>query len=649
MNMKQNMKQTMKQCVILATIMTICGSMILTSCSEADNAMVVTDDKPWTISTDDMDSNVGPGDDFFMHCNGGYWQSTHVREDMPEIESFVRTVVTTEIKNKIADLTLPSLEVLKAHKTLPKPTREELEAFVTPRLQPLKEAATLEEAWRTTGQLVAEGLTFNFSLLISDYRGDFTAVMFPTEVVIPLPDINAFNKLINSPEYNGLLMPLAGSNMTRGAESQQWPMLAAWCEGMGANPEHVVTWKTLVMEVTPYAEIEPYIQKWDDDLMALQAMDLESYKQAAYDIFLKSTVKEIESTANKTAEAIYDDYCNYEKNRVFAERYLTPAMIERTKEICLELKQTFANRLNRCTWIGAASKASALEKLDAMEFYIGKPDKWIEEALPDLFASQSLTEDQLLLSKSRRHFETSLIGKPSRGNAFSYLILNNSMNLYEVNSAYMPGFNAMMIMPTMMMPPFMPNDANEAIIYAAAYFFGHEMTHGFDGRGAMYDKNGDEIPIFVDQADLDRFKQLSQQLAECHSSLEVMPDQLPGVFNDGNFTLGESIADLGGVEIAFEAYTNRLKRQGFEGEQLRLQQQRFYLAYAHLWQAKYNALYAQELTQGRNELGAGKNVHSLERERVNGVVMNTDAWYDLFDVKPGDKLYRKPEERVHIW
>ncbi len=194
-----------------------------------------------------------------------------------------------------------------------------------------------------------------------------------------------------------------------------------------------------------------------------------------------------------------------------------------------------------------------------------------------------------------------------------------------------------------------PNVRHGDIIYASAYFFGHEMTHGFDRRGAMYDKNGEEIPIFVDQADLDRFKQLSQQLADCYSSLEVMPDQLPGVFNDGNYTLGENIADLGGVEIAFEAYTNRLKRQGFEGNQLRLQQQRFYLAYAHLWQAKYNALYAKELTQGRNELGAGKNVHSLERERVNGVVMNTDARYDLFDVKPGDKLYRKPEERVHIW
>ncbi len=163
-----NKKQRMKHLMIFAAATIICGTMVLTSCSEGDNALVVTDDKPWTISADDMDPNVRPGDDFFMHCNGGYWQSTHVREDTPMIESFVRTVVMTEIKNKVADLTLPSLEVLKAHKALPKPTKEELEAFVTPRLQPLKEAATLEEAWRTTGQLVAEGLTFNFSLLISD-------------------------------------------------------------------------------------------------------------------------------------------------------------------------------------------------------------------------------------------------------------------------------------------------------------------------------------------------------------------------------------------------------------------------------------------------------------------------------------------------
>ena len=241
-----NKKQSMKHLMIFAAVIIISGTMVLTSCSD-DNPVVVTDDKPWTISADDMDPKVRPGDDFFMYCNGGYWQSTHVREDTPEIESFVRTVVMTEIKNKIADLTLPSLEVLKAHKALPKPTKEELEALVTPRLQPLKEAATLEEAWRTTGQLVAKGLTFNFGLLISDYRTAFTAVMFPKELDTSQPNPKEFTERINSPEYNGLLMPLAGSNTTRGAESQQWPMLVAWCEGMGANPEHVVTLKTLVI------------------------------------------------------------------------------------------------------------------------------------------------------------------------------------------------------------------------------------------------------------------------------------------------------------------------------------------------------------------------------------------------------------------
>ncbi|MBR4380532.1 MAG: hypothetical protein IKP48_04670 [Bacteroidaceae bacterium] len=638
----------MKQWMILAFVMTIGSSMVLTSCSD-DDYVLVSDNKSWTISADDMDPNVRPGDDFFMYSNGNYWKSTSVQEDSVMIVSFFRSVVASDINKMLADLALPSMEVLKAHKALPKPKREEMEAFVTQRLQPLKEASTLEEAWRTTGELIAEGLTFNFSLVMLNYHTVLTAIMFPKEMNLPMPDVNVLNERINSPDYQDLLMPLAGSYMTRGAESQQWPMLVAWCEGLGANPEHVLTWKTYNMETISEAQVKPHIQKWDDELMALQAMDLESYKQAACDIFLESTVKDMESIADESAQNIYNDYCTYEKNRAFADRYLTPAMIERTKEICLELKQTFANRLSRCTWLDVASRASAIEKLDAMEFYIGKPDYWVEEAMPNLSASHSLIEDQLLLSQSRRYFEAWLIGKPCKGNTFNYLIYNNTMNLYEINSGYMPAFNAMMIMPTMIMPPMMPTDVNEAIIYATAVVIGHEMTHGFDSSGALYDKNGEKNDIFVGQADLDEFKQISQQLADCYSSLEVMPDQLPGVFNDGNYTLGENIADLGGLEMAYEAYTNRLKRQGFEGEQLRLQQQRFYLAFAHMWQAKYSALYARERTLGRNEYGAGKDEHSLERERVNGVVMNTDAWYDLFDVKPGDKLYRKPEERVHIW
>ena len=104
-----------------------------------------------------------------------------------------------------------------------------------------------------------------------------------------------------------------------------------------------------------------------------------------------------------------------------------------------------------------------------MEFYIGQPDFWIEEAMPNLSASGSLTED-LLLTQKKRYLEAWLIGKSIKGDTFSFLIFNKTMNLYDVNSGYMPTYNSMMIMPTMIMPPLMPNDVNEAIIILFADF-----------------------------------------------------------------------------------------------------------------------------------------------------------------------------------
>lgn len=148
--MKYTMQQTKKRWMLLAVIMSVFGAIVLTSCS-VDNPVLKTDNKPWTVSTADMDPTVKPGDDFFMYCNGGYWQSTSVQEDSAMIVSFVRTNVVTDIQKKLDALTLPSLEVLKAHKAQTKPTTEELQAFVTQRLQPLKEASTLKEANQTFG------------------------------------------------------------------------------------------------------------------------------------------------------------------------------------------------------------------------------------------------------------------------------------------------------------------------------------------------------------------------------------------------------------------------------------------------------------------------------------------------------------------
>ena len=110
---------------------------------------------------------------------------------------------------------------------------------------------------------------------------------------------------------------------------------------------------------------------------------------------------------------------------------------------------------------------------------------------------------------------------------------------------------------------------------------------------------------------------------------------------DGQHTISEDIADLGGFEIAFQTYTDHLTSHGFHGDELRRQQWLFYQAYAHIWRARYTDAYAQERVTG--------DIHSLPRERVNALVPHTDAWYDLFNVKPGDNLYIAPENRVHIW
>ena len=147
----------------------------------------------------------------------------------------------------------------------------------------------------------------------------------------------------------------------------------------------------------------------------------------------------------------------------------------------------------------------------------------------------------------------------------------------------------------------------------------------------------DAVLHLVSAADGAEFQRRAQLLVDYYSTFEVAP----GEFADGKKTLPENIADLGGLEIAFQALTNKLKNDGVSGEELRQQQRNFFVAYANLWRNKFNDTYALMLV--------GSDVHSCSRERVNGVVANMDAWYDLFDVKPGNALYRSPEDRIHIW
>ena len=166
--------------------------------------------------------------------------------------------------------------------------------------------------------------------------------------------------------------------------------------------------------------------------------------------------------------------------------------------------------------------------------------------------------------------------------------------------------------------------------------FGHEMTHAFDPTGAKYDAYGVEKNWWTD-GDMANFKLLQQQMIDRYNELEV----LPSVMADGEKTLNENVADLGGVSLAYDLWNEKLKADGLTGEALRHQQRQFFLSFAVVWN-----LYRTDeelLEQIKTD------VHSTSFNRVNGISRLMDDWYDLFGVKSSDKLYVKPEERVKIW
>jgi putative endopeptidase len=158
---------------------------------------------------------------------------------------------------------------------------------------------------------------------------------------------------------------------------------------------------------------------------------------------------------------------------------------------------------------------------------------------------------------------------------------------------------------------------------------------------------GDLGSLWATEADSQEFQRRAQLLIDCYNAFDLMPFET-GLKADGAYTVSENVADLGGFFLAYDSYIKYLDKQGFKGEQRRLQIQQFYEACGYLWGGKWTADYAL-MRAGDASRPEEQDVHSLFRERVNGIVSNTDDWYDLFDVKAGDKLYLAPEKRARIW
>jgi putative endopeptidase len=315
---------------------------------------------------------------------------------------------------------------------------------------------------------------------------------------------------------------------------------------------------------------------------------------------------------------------------VYVKRHFPEASKAQMKVIIENLRSALHSRLTNLAWMSDATKQQAQLKLES--FYtekIGYPDKWED------YQGLSISKDNLYGNiTSARHY---LHHKRLKELVEPVDRTKWNMTPQTVNAYYSPLFNEIVFPAAILQAPLFDMTADPAVNYGAiGAIIGHEMSHGFDDQGRNYDATGRLHNWWLEQ-DSEEFDKLAAKLVEQYNAYEAVP----GVFVNGQFTLGENIGDLGGVMIAYQAYKDFLNGKqapvlnGFTGEQ------RFFLAWAQVWREKVREAAQVQLIKS--------DPHSPGRFRVNGILRNVDAWYDAFDVQEGNAMYLAPEQRVRIW
>ena len=315
--------------------------------------------------------------------------------------------------------------------------------------------------------------------------------------------------------------------------------------------------------------------------------------------------------------------------QLYVEKYFTPAAKQYMVNLVNNLKGTLGDRIKRLDWMSDETKDRALKKLAAFTVKIGYPDKW--QTYDGVVINRNDYVGNLKrVSAWRYNYNVSQLGKPVDKTRWG-------MTPPTVNAYYSPVANEIVFPAGILRFPFFDFGADDAVNYGGiGVVIGHEMTHGFDDQGSQYDGDG-TLRNWWTKTDLDKFKVRTQKVVDEFDTF--IPVDTMHI--KGKLTLGENLADLGGINVAYEAYKktkqgqSNTKIDGFTPDQ------RFFLSFAQVWRGdmRPEAL-AQQLTT---------DPHSPGKYRTDGTVVNIDAWYAAFDVKPGDKMYKAPADRIKIW
>ena len=330
----------------------------------------------------------------------------------------------------------------------------------------------------------------------------------------------------------------------------------------------------------------------------------------------------------KRAVAMLDDTLGEEIGHLYVKKYFSSAAKSRMEKLVKNLQRALGLRIENLEWMGADTKKRALEKLGTFHAKIGYPEKWRDYSKMKIDENATLWENMVNVSKFEDDFWLEKIGKEKDPSLWY-------MNAHEVNAYYDPSTNEICFPAGILQYPFFDMDADDAFNYGAiGSVIGHEMTHGFDDQGRQFDKDGN-LRDWWDAKDGENFVARANVLRKFFDKIEIAP----GIHANGEFTLGENLADYGGVTVAYTAYKNfgTPSNTAFD----LTPDMRFFIAYAGVWASNIRDDEKLRLTK--------IDVHSLGRNRVNGILPQIDAWYDAYHITDGDKMYIAPNERVKIW
>ncbi|MDR1373305.1 MAG: M13 family metallopeptidase [Dysgonamonadaceae bacterium] len=671
--------------ILLTTIFT----MTLLSCN--------TDKKPTVsgINPENLDTTAIAGDDFYQYANGGWMASHPLKPEYSRFGTFdeLGEQSVEQVKNLITDLS-PSqnkqgsvAQKIGDLYALAMDSDRLNSDGIAPLLPFLQQIATInskEEITETLAEMFRNGASpFFVYYIYADDMNSSINILHVNQGGYKMGDRDYYlledehSKMLRTKYVEMLekLFSLSGFTETETKAASEAVMtietrLAKVASSREAlrdpianyhkisleeleklSPE--ISWKKLfkalnglqnlnVGQLAPIAEVSKiitetslndlkYYLSWNVISSAVSFLS-DEFSAASFEYYGKAlSGKEVQRERWKRAVATIDGSLGEAVGQIYVEKYFPPSSKEKMLTLVKNLQTALAERIKNLEWMGDSTKTKALEKLAAFHIKIGYPDKWRDYGNLSINKEYSYLENIVASIQFDYDYMVSKFDKPVDKDEWL-------MNPQTVNAYYNPATNEICFPAAILQPPFFNPEADDASNYGAiGVVIGHEMTHGFDDQGRKFDKDGNLNEWWTEE-DAKRFNERAQVLVDFFNNIIV----IDSVHANGQFTLGENIADQSGLQVSWQAYQNTLKgkeipkkNDGFTDAQ------HFFLAYATVWAG--NIRDAEILHRTKMD------PHSLGRWRVNGALPQIDAWYDAFGITEENKMYIPKEKRVAIW